>query len=236
MDGVFDQGLRLGLQVASLSSQIPAFFDLDRTLLDVNSAGHWAKHELLSGNISAPQFARVLIWNALYHLSLIDIETAFREAVTHYRGRRYQDLLDETRRWFDRELAHRLRPGGRHALAEHRDRGHQLVLLSTTSVFEARAATATWDLDDYLCNDFPTDGDGKLLGTFVTPLCYGPGKVERAKAWAVERGVDLAECFFYSDSLTDLPMLQAVGNPRVVCPDPRLRRTARQRGWPVLQW
>lgn len=219
-----------------MGSRIAAFFDLDRTLVDVNSAGLWAKHELLNGNISPRQFARVTVWNLLYHLALIDIETVFREAVTHYRGRLYRELDDETRSWFEQHVAHRLRPGAWQALQDHRGEGHRLVLLTSSSVFEARAAADAWRLDDYLCNDFPTDEAGKLLGTYVKPLCYGQGKVERARVWASERDVNLGDCYFYSDSLTDLPMLQAVGHPRVVSPDPRLRRTAQQRSWPILQW
>lgn len=219
-----------------MDTRIAAFFDLDRTLLDVNSAGLWAKHELLGGNISVRQFGRVLLWNTLYHLSLIDIETAFREAVAHYRGRLYRDLEEETRRWFKREVAHRIRPGARRALREHRERGHHLVLLTSASAFEARAAKDTWALDDCISNDFPTDDRGKLLGTFVPPLCYGPGKVRRAEAWSAEREIELAQCYFYTDSLTDVPMLQAVGHPRVVSPDPRLRRMARRKDWPILQW
>lgn len=219
-----------------MPDRIAAFFDLDRTLLEVNSAGLWAKHELLGGNISPRQFARVIVWNTLYHLSLIDIEAVFREAVAHYRGRHYRELEEETRRWFRRDVAHRIRPGARRTLDEHRERGHSLVLLTSASAFEARAATDAWALDDYLSNDFPTDGAGKLLGTFEPPLCYGRGKVQRAEAWASDRGFHLAHCYFYSDSQTDVPMLKAVGYPRVVSPDPRLRRTARREGWPILQW
>jgi len=219
-----------------LDSRTAAFFDLDRTLLDMNSSTLWAKHELRGGSISLRQFGRVLVWNALYHLSLIDIETAFQEAVGHYRGRSYQELEAETRGWFARDVAHHLRPGADRALREHRERDHQLVLLTSASAFAARAARDTWKLDDFLSNDFPTDDEDKLVGTFARPLCYGPGKVERARAWASERGVELGDCYFYSDSYTDAPMLRAVGHPRVVSPDPRLSRAARQGGWPILQW
>ena len=213
-----------------------AFFDLDRTLLDMNSSTLWAMHELRSRSISLTQFGRVLVWNALYHLSLIDMNTAYQEALAHYRGRRYEELEAETRAWFARDVAHHVRPGAIRALREHREQDHQLVLLTSASAFAARAACDTWELDDFLSNDFPTDAQGKLDGTYVAPLCYGPGKVERASAWAGERGLSLAECFFYSDSYSDAPMLRAVGHPRVISPDPRLNREARQRGWPILQW
>lgn len=219
-----------------MDTKIAAFFDLDRTLLSVNSGTLWAKHELLNGNISPLQFSRVALWNALYHLSLIDIHTAFDEAVAHYRGRHYDDLQDETKRWFLREVAHHLRPGADRALDHHRGQGHRLVLLTSASSFASRVAIDTWGLDDFLSNDFPTDADGKLDGTFHRPLCYGPGKVERARAWTADQGIDLGNCYFYSDSLTDVPMLDAVGHPRVVAPDPRLRRAARRRNWPIVDW
>lgn len=217
-------------------TSIAAFFDLDRTLLDMNSSTLWAKHELLQRSISLRQFGRVLVWNALYHLSLIDIETAYKEALGHYRGRFYDELEAETRRWFARDVAHHLRPGAGRSLQEHRDEGHQLVLLTSASGFAARAARDTWELDDCLSNEFPTDDRGRLDGTFTTPLCYGGGKVQRARAWAEERGVDLGQSYFYTDSYSDAPMLRVVAHPRVVSPDPRLSREARQRGWPVLQW
>jgi putative phosphoserine phosphatase/1-acylglycerol-3-phosphate O-acyltransferase len=177
-----------------------------------------------------------MVWNALYHLSLIDIETAYAEALGHYRGRHYDELQEETRAWFERDVAHHLRPGAARALRDHQAQGHPLVLLTSASAFAARAARDTWGLDDFLSNDFPTDESGRLDGTFVAPLCYGPGKVQRATAWAAERGIDLASSYFYSDSYSDAPMLHAVGFPRVISPDPRLSREARQRGWPVLQW
>ncbi len=218
------------------ANKTAAFFDMDRTLLDMNSSTLWAKHELLKRSISLKQFGRVLVWNALYHLSMIDIETAYKEALAHYRGRHYDDLQDETRRWFARDVAHHVRPGALRALREHREQGHHLVLLTSASAFAARAAVDTWEMDDFLSNDFPTDSAGRLDGTFITPLCYGEGKVTRARVWADERGVDLRESYFYSDSYSDAPMLRVIGRPRVVSPDPRLSREARQRGWPVLQW
>ena len=219
-----------------IDSRVAAFFDLDRTLLDMNSSTLWAKHELLKRSISLRKFGRVLLWNALYHLSVIDIETAYKEALAHYRGRPYDDLEEETRRWFARDVAHHLRPGAGRALREHRAEGHQLVLLTSASAFAARAARDTWELDDFLSNDFLTDDRGNLDGTFIAPLCYGAGKVQRARAWAKEREVDLRQSYFYTDSYSDAPMLRQVGKPRVVSPDPRLSREARQRGWPILQW
>ncbi|HEY8431454.1 MAG TPA: haloacid dehalogenase-like hydrolase, partial [Sandaracinaceae bacterium] len=65
---------------------------------------------------------------------------------------------------------------------------------------------------------------------------YAEGKVERARAWAAEHGVDLSRSVFYTDSVSDRPMLETVGEPRVVNPDPRLSALARRRGWPIERW
>jgi putative phosphoserine phosphatase/1-acylglycerol-3-phosphate O-acyltransferase len=75
--------------------------------------------------------------------------------------------------------------------------------------------------------------NGVFTGRIIEPLCYAAGKVYWAEAYAHEQGVDLDRSFFYTDSISDMPMLQRVGCPVVVNPDYRLRRYARRQGWPV---
>jgi phosphoserine phosphatase len=77
---------------------------------------------------------------------------------------------------------------------------------------------------------------GRFTGRPIEPICYGAGKIVWAERFASERNVTLKDCAFYSDSYTDLPMLERVGRPVVVNPDPRLRRAAKQRGWPIENW
>ena len=216
--------------------EVAAFFDLDRTLIDVNSGFTWAQHELRQGNVSRLQFMRAALWTGMYHLSLIDMERAFAQAVSHYRGEPRASLDARTCAWFAREVQGRLRPKAQRTIEEHRARGHQLVILTGSSCFEARAAAQAWGFDAWLANDLHTDEQGLLTGDFVRPMCYGEGKIVYAERWAMERGVSLEDSFFYSDSLSDLPMLERVGHARVVTPDPRLKQEARRRGWPVLAW
>jgi phosphoserine phosphatase len=78
--------------------------------------------------------------------------------------------------------------------------------------------------------------DGRFTGRIVPPVCFGPGKVERARVLAAELGVALADCTYYGDSYSDLPVLLAVGHPVAVTPDPRLRREAVRRGFRIEQW
>jgi len=75
--------------------------------------------------------------------------------------------------------------------------------------------------------------NGRFTGDVHRPICYGAGKIHWARRFAEEHGVDLGASWFYTDSVTDLPMLEIVGHPEIVNPDPRLRREARKRGWNV---
>ena len=77
--------------------------------------------------------------------------------------------------------------------------------------------------------------DGKYTGE-VAFYCYGEGKVQAIRELAAREGYPLEHCYAYSDSITDLPMLEAVGHPSVVNPDRGLRKEAIERGWPVLSF
>ncbi len=217
-------------------SRVAAFFDLDLTLIDVNSGILWAKHERSLGNISRFQLARAVFWHGMYRLALINMEVAFERAISHYKGTATDHLDKRTRDWFASEIEHRIRPAAKESLEEYRESGHPLVLLTNSSNYQANIACERWGLDAFLANSFPTDENDELTGTFERPLCYGPGKVERARRWAAANDVDVESSFFYTDSYSDLPMLEAVAAPRIVCPDPRLRRAAQKRNWPILDW
>jgi phosphoserine phosphatase len=76
--------------------------------------------------------------------------------------------------------------------------------------------------------------DGAYTGELEGPFCYGPGKVDAMRELARWDGLDLGQCYAYSDSASDLPMLEAVGHPVAVNPDAKLERHARDHGWPVV--
>lgn len=218
------------------SDEITAFFDLDRTLISINSGFDYAWYERRRGRISLWQFLRATAWIGLYHLSLVDMRRAFAEAVRHYRGVQADELRRITSEFFDEHVAHTVQPGAKKALHNHRSRGHRLVLLTASSPYMSELAADALDLDDWICNRFPTDDEGRLVGCFERPMCYGQGKVHRARCWARRHNLDIEDAYFYTDSYSDLPMLKQVEHPRVVNPDPRLRREATRRDWTIEDW
>jgi phosphoserine phosphatase len=83
---------------------------------------------------------------------------------------------------------------------------------------------------------YEVDAEGNFTGRFEGPFVYGPGKVEAMEAFAERHEIDLAASYAYSDSLSDLPMLRAVGNPVAVNPDPPLAAIAKEEGWQTLRF
>lgn len=219
-----------------MTQSIAAFYDLDRTLITANSALLYTQFERRHGRISLRQYMIAAAWMGLYHLNVLDIERAYRKAIAIYKGMQESEIRQRAEEFFLDEVHDHLLPGAKDSLAFHRQENHHLVLATNGSSYQADIACRTWKLDHWLANGFPIDETGRLEGTFEDPLCFGSGKLARAAAYAKQHGIHLKDCYFYSDSFSDLPMLQGVGHPRVVNPDPKLRRYARQKGWQILDW
>jgi phosphoserine phosphatase len=91
-------------------------------------------------------------------------------------------------------------------------------------------------MDGGIGTSYEVDGDGAFTGRFDGPFVYGDGKVEAMKAFADAHDIDLDASYAYSDSLSDLPMLRAVGHPVAVNPDPALTEIAREEGWQTMRF
>jgi len=212
-----------------------AFFDLDRTLIGVNSAQLWVRHEYAQGRVNRRQLAEAAFWLLGYRMGVVEVERGIHRAAASLRRRLESELEAATRAWFREVIAPAFLEEGRVAVARHREQGHHVVLLTSSSPYISVLVKDELDLDHILCTRFEVV-DGVFTGRIVPPICYGAGKVAVASEWAQGAGVDLGRSYFYTDSHTDLPMLEAVGHPCVVNPDPRLRRVARRRRWPVATW
>ncbi len=212
-----------------------AFFDLDRTVLDVNSASLWVRREVREGYVTLGQALRAGMWIGAYHLGFARMEQAIRDAIASLAGREEAALRARTRAFWEEEVLPAVRPAAREAVARHHAAGELAVLLTSSSVYLSELAAAELGLDGFLCNRFEVR-DGRFTGAAVEPLCFGPGKLVHARAFLDERGLSLDRAAFYTDSVSDLPVLEAVGRPVAVTPDPRLAREARRRGWPVEDW
>ena len=215
--------------------QPAAFFDMDKTVLAVNSGTLWLKYLVTHRAIGAFDLARALWWLALYQLALVDGEFVFAEAAVSVKGQREEDMRRVCDRWFAEAVAPHITAGACARVAHHRARGHLLAVLSSSSPYASEPLGTHLGIPHVLCTRLEVRG-GVFTGAVAGPVCFGRGKVLAAEAFAREHGVDLAASWFYTDSYSDLPMLERVGHPVAVNPDLRLRRHARARNWPVLSW
>ncbi len=212
-----------------------AFFDVDHTLLDVDTGLHWARHQHRAGLISTADLIRASVWMIRYRLANLDQETLIGRVARIYAGTSVAQAETEVRRWFEAEMTRFVRPAGLARVREHLDAGHVVAIVSSGTRFTLEPLARLLGISHVLCTAFE-ERDGLLTGRHVRPACAGMGKVVHAERFAAEQGVDLEASYFYTDSHTDLGLLERVGLPRVITPDRRLRRQARQRGWRIEDW
>ena len=215
--------------------KVAAFFDMDKTLITKNGAKTWMMREYRLGHLGVGHLVRGTFHLLLNHFGIVNIEHAMRQAISTLKGLTEEEVIRATEEWFAEDMVPHAAPGAQAAVDGHKKQGHLTVLHTSSSPYASKCAVEHFGLDDFLCSTFEVV-DGKLTGDFVPPLCYGEGKVGYAKEYAEREQIDLSASYFYTDSFTDLPMLLAVGHPMIVQPDPRLKREAERRGWPIVDW
>lgn len=212
-----------------------AFFDLDLTLLSVNSASLWIKRELRRGQMSKWYATKAAYHVLRYQMGTARLEPVLERAITRLQGLDESEIEAQTRAFYEEEVAHRFRPGALEVIEKHRERGDQLVLLTSSSPYLSRPVVEKFGFSGFLSNRFVAEG-GVFTGAAKKPLCYGAGKAHYAREYAERAGESLAQSHFYTDSYSDLPALQVVGKPVCVHPDRKLRRYAQSAGWPIVDW
>lgn len=212
-----------------------AFFDLDRTLVRVNTGPLYVRWRMRRRQMGLPELLRVSWWTLQYTFGVIDADAVSRAAARSLEGLDEAAYRRECAEWVEAEVLAHVTQAAREAVARHAAEGAVCALLTGTSPYVAEPVAAHLGIEHVLSSRMAVK-DGRFTGEVEPPLCYAEGKVERARAWAAEHGVDLSRSVFYTDSVSDRPMLETVGEPRVVNPDPRLSALARRRGWPIERW
>ncbi|MGI9052762.1 MAG: HAD-IB family hydrolase [Ilumatobacteraceae bacterium] len=211
-----------------------AFFDLDRTLL----AG--ASGEAFSTALQTAGFTNRAIpgERLAYRLFSAIGETLpsmalARQAASMSKGRSRKAMRAAGEAAAD-GLAAMVQPFAGPIFEQHRQEGRAIVLATTTPYDLVKPFADRLGLDDVVATKYGVNADDTYDGTVAGHFVWARGKLEAVRAWAGEHGVDLAESYAYSDSFYDTPLLEAVGTPIVVNPDPRMVLMATARRWPIL--
>ncbi len=215
-----------------------AFFDLDKTVIAKASIAAFGRPFYNGGLINRRIIARAVVSQIVYlHLGASEQKLA----------RVRESMLALTKGW-DRE---QIREIVREALEEtvepiiyaealdlieaHRAAGHKVYLVSASPEEIVEPLAEHLGVDGCIATRAVVDDEGRYAGEMEF-YAYGPFKAESMRELAEVEGFDLAESFAYSDSYTDLPMLEAVGHPVAVNPDRVLAKVAREREWEVMQF
>src|SRR3954452_6353105 len=214
-----------------------AFFDLDRTLLRSSSALALAPVFRARKLISRRQLARAAVWQLMFVLRGVSANTVKRAAedgLLVLRGFSPQDMQALVVESMERVLRPLVYAESLDLVDLHRSRGEPVYIVSAT----------LQEIVQVIADDLGFDGalgticeveDGRYTGRALRAL-HAEAKADCVRAVAETEGLDLSACTAYSDSHTDRPFLEAVGHPVAVNPDRELRRIARERGWPVLEF
>jgi HAD superfamily hydrolase (TIGR01490 family) len=209
---------------------------VDGTLLASNVVSHyaWLKLRDLPAALR-PLWVVTLVARVPYYWALDKISRAHfnRAFYKNYRGwkpARARRLGAES---FSGYVLKRLFPEAVETLREHKRAGHRVVLLSGALDFILEPFE---DLADDVLTARLEEENGVYTGELSGTPVAGEARARMLASFARRRNVDLSRSYAYADSISDLPMLEAVGNPVVINPDARLRAAAKERGWQVKHW
>lgn len=213
-------------------SRVAALFDMDKTIISENSASLYMKHRYEQGEVSGWDLAKGLGAYLRYKIGVLDIQAWTKSMMIEFRGREESELAREGRRLFDALVRETIYPEAAALIADHQARGHAVAIVSGATRYIVEPMASYLGVKHFLYSRLEVE-EGVLTGRVLEPLCFDEGKIYWIQQFIEDQEVDLARSWFYTDSVTDLPLLELVGHPVVTNPDPVLYRTAVRRRWPV---
>jgi HAD superfamily hydrolase (TIGR01490 family) len=217
---------------ARASSRVGAFFDMDKTLIADNSGSIYMKKRYQDGEIGLVELARGAFTYLRYKAGIFDMLKSTRAMTRDLKGRQESEFLAEGRLLCEEAMVPLIYPEAVAAVRSHQERGDLVCIVSGSMGFVVDPLAAHLGIEFSIFTQLETK-DGRLTGEIVEPLCFGEGKVHWIQQLVEQQGIDLARSWFYTDSVTDRPLLDRVGHPVAVNPDPLLYRLAVRRGWPI---
>lgn len=215
-----------------------AFFDLDKTIIAKSSTLAFTKPLYKAGMLNKRALAKAGIAQAYYqvfgadHDQLEKVKDELSTITSGWDQGEVIQLVEETVATVVPPLVYA------EALAiidDHRGRGRRIIVVSSSPEEIVRPLCRYLAIDDVIATRAEIGPDGKYSGK-IEMYAYGPGKAEAIEDLARTDDIDLSSSYAYSDSATDVPMLEIVGHPVAVNPDAELRKIATERGWEIRKF
>jgi HAD superfamily hydrolase (TIGR01490 family) len=214
-----------------------ALFDLDQTLLPLDSDQSWGEFTLNLGWVDRQRFKqRNDAFYADYNAGCLDIHAYVRFATEAMRQRGLVQAQEAHQAFMREVIQPAITPQALELVEQHRAQGETLVMVTATNEFVTGPIAQAFGMDVLLAVQLVRDEQGNFTGDIDGTPSLREGKVTRVNQWLAEQGLSLPEVHatFYSDSMNDLPLLEKVDVPVVTNAGPELRQIAQERGWRIL--
>ncbi len=212
-----------------------AFFDLDKTIIAKSSTLAFSRSLYRAGMLNAPTLAKAGIAQAYFrafgadHDKLQRVKDELGSLTTGWKRDRIVELIEGTVEEVVEPLVY---AEALAIIAGHRARGRRVFVVSASPEEIVRPLCAYLGLEDVIATRAEVDEEGRYTGR-LERFVYGQGKADAIVTAVGSEGIDLEASYAYSDSITDVPMLDLVGHPVVVNPDAALATHAATQGWEV---
>jgi HAD superfamily hydrolase (TIGR01490 family) len=216
---------------------VAAFFDLDKTIIAKSSVLAFSRPFYEGGLITRKSVVQSTYAQLLFMVSGADhaqmerMRVHLTSTTAGWDVEKVKAIVAETLHEIVAPLVYK---EAEDLIAEHKAQGHDVIVVSASGLEVVAPIAEGLGADGSIATRLEVV-DGKYSGE-VEFYAYGEGKVEGIKALADEAGYDLPNCYAYSDSITDAPMLELVGHPTAVNPDKALRKLAEENSWPIREF
>ena len=214
-----------------------ALFDLDHTLLPIDSDYSWGNFTSTIGWTDPVEFARRNDqYFAHYQAGTLDVHDYVRFATEAVRQRGQSAALAARERFMREVIAPAIRPQALELVQGHRSAGDQIAIITATNEFVTRPIADAFGVKHLIAIELERDASGWITGEINGVPSFREGKVKRLEQWLLAREIarQEMEITFYSDSTNDLPLLENVDHPVATNPSEQLKAIALQRGWRIL--
>jgi HAD superfamily hydrolase (TIGR01490 family) len=221
----------------SAQKQRVTLFDLDHTLLPIDSDYSWGEFTQRIGWTDRVEFKRRNDeFYAHYIAGTLDVHDYVRFAVEAVRTRGHDAYVAAHERFMRDFITPALRPQAVELVRRHQQQGDTVAIVTATNELVTRPIAAAFGVPELIAVELERDASGWITGEIAGVPSMRDGKVVRVAQWLQRRGQDWldVETTFYSDSMNDLPLLERVNHPVATNPDPKLRTLALERGWRIL--
>jgi len=215
-----------------------ALFDLDHTLLPIDSDHTWGVFTTELGWNDPQVFSqRNDEFYAHYQAGTLDIHDYVRFATQAARERGAVEAARAHARYMDEVIRHRITPEALALVRSHQHAGDTVMIVTATNEFVTRPIAQAFGVSELIAVELERDATGWITGEIKGTPSFRDGKVTRVADWLATQGLawDQVEMSFYSDSMNDLPLLEKAHHPVATNPDARLRQLATERGWRILE-